>query len=230
MHLKFPVLRYLVHDPIIMINFLLTLVLLTTVMAINIGHLPTIPHISHTPRAVDNTTDVNNANIDKFLFHPRPVQCGEANLLLVGIPPYHPIVKAGGFDPKMIEAILANDTNLLVNSGYNVRMVLFGPEQPLSVLEAQFADIDCWDGTGVGFGERGTTDVGLTERFEDTIHYFRKRAPNGPIMFNSSPTTFLPTLKRHFPIAGGADCAKEGKPGKLLGFRVICDDGVCKKD
>ncbi|KAK4179975.1 hypothetical protein QBC36DRAFT_359131 [Triangularia setosa] len=206
------------HSSIIMMNGVLALLLLTTILAITVNHPPTIPESSslliNSARAVNTT--ITDTSIDQFTFHPRPVSCGEVNLLLVGIPPYHPIVKAGGFDPKMIGAILANDTNLLVASGYNVRMLLFGPEQPLSLLQEQMADVECWEGTGVGFGERGTTDEALTVRFEETIHFFRNRVPNGPIMFNSSPTTFLPTLQRHFPIKGGVDCAKEGMPGKLL--------------
>ncbi|KAK0658293.1 hypothetical protein QBC41DRAFT_287735 [Cercophora samala] len=224
-----PILPSQANFAIIMVNIFLAMVLLATVMAINIGHPPTIPQRNTIPQTTLSPRAADSS-IDRYLFRPRPVQCGEVNLLLVGIPPYHPIVKSAGFDPKMIEAILANDTNLLVASGYNVRMVLFGPEQPLSILEEQMADVDCWEGTGVGFGERGTTDEALTARFEDTIQYFKKKVPDGPIMFNSSPTTFLPTLQRHFPIEGGRDCAKEGRPGKLLGFRVICDDSVCKKD
>ncbi|KAK0748485.1 hypothetical protein B0T21DRAFT_277736 [Apiosordaria backusii] len=201
---------------ILLLNGILAFVLLTTVFALNVEHPATVAHAAPTARSVDTTSVANTTSIDEFTFHPQPVPCGEVNLLLVGIPPYHPLVKAGGFDPRMIEAILTNDTDLLVASGYNVRMLLFGPEQPLSVLQEQMADVSCWHGTGVGFGERGTTDEALTVRFEETIHFFRNRVPKGPIMFNSSPTTFLPTLQRHFPIRDGVDCKKVGTPGKLL--------------
>ncbi|KAK4205698.1 hypothetical protein QBC40DRAFT_260593 [Triangularia verruculosa] len=221
-----------------LLNGVITLIWVATIICINVGRPPTTTtppaakpsDIIITARSLANTTFPNStAPTDDLTSKPRPVSCGEANILLAGIPPYHPLVTTSGFDPDFISQLLSNDTALLVSSGYNVRMLLFGPEQPLSLLQEQMADIDCWHGTGVGFGERGTTDEELTIRFEDTMDFFRKTVPRGPIMFNSSPTTFLPALQRHFPIEGGVDCEREGRPGKLLGFRVFCDESVCKK-
>jgi hypothetical protein len=40
-----------------------------------------------------------------------------------------------------------------------------GPEQPVSVLEDQLKGIN-WDGTGVGFGVRGSPLQNLTVRLE----------------------------------------------------------------
>ena len=46
-------------------------------------------------------------------------------------------------------------------------VVLMGPEQPLSVLSGQMDGIN-WDGTGVGYGVRGSRLENLTLRFAGT--------------------------------------------------------------
>jgi hypothetical protein len=38
-----------------------------------------------------------------------------------GLPAYHPLVAAQGWDPVMVDTALRNDTVTLVKAGYNVR-------------------------------------------------------------------------------------------------------------
>lgn len=51
------------------------------------------------------------------------------------------------------------------DSGIFNLVVLMGPEQPISVLSDQLEGIN-WDGTGVGFGVRGSPLQNLTVRLE----------------------------------------------------------------
>nr|KAK5442249.1 hypothetical protein LTR18_006102 [Exophiala xenobiotica] len=94
---------------------------------------------------------------------PKP-GCGDLDIIFTGLPPYHPLVTAQGFDSAAVDAALRGDAADIVKAGYNLRVVLMGPEQPLSVLSGQMDGIN-WDGTGVGYGVRGSRLVNLTLRF-----------------------------------------------------------------
>ncbi|KAK3989401.1 hypothetical protein QBC44DRAFT_370142 [Cladorrhinum sp. PSN332] len=158
-----------------------------------------------------------------------PVACGVASFVLTGIPPRHPLVTKEGFDPDVVDQALRADLDTITQAGYNVRIVLFGPEEPLSTLAKNMNDLK-WDGAGVGYGVRAASDDEMTIRFEDIIGLYRKRVPRGPVMFNSSPTSgFLPAIQRRFPLTTGCSHA----PGRNLhlliyGYVVICSNDVCK--
>ncbi|KAK4169845.1 hypothetical protein QBC43DRAFT_250609 [Cladorrhinum sp. PSN259] len=155
----------------------------------------------------------------------KPVACGSTTFVFTGLPPNHPLVTKEGFDPAVIDKALHADQDAMTAAGYNVRIVLFGPEEPVSTLDYHMRDIQNWDGTGVGYGVRVAHDDQMTIRFEDIISLYRQRAAHSPIIFNSSPTSgFLPAIQRRFPIV--ASCANT--PGKNLGYRVICSKDVCK--
>ncbi|KAB5581024.1 hypothetical protein GE09DRAFT_1051482 [Coniochaeta sp. 2T2.1] len=131
------------------------------------------------------------------------------------------MVKAQGFDPAVVDTSLRTDAANIVKAGYNLRVVLMGPEQNVSVLAAQIQGTT-WDGTGIGYGVRGGRSHELTTRLEDIIQLYRDRVPRAPILFDYSPDSALWAVTRKFPRAG-SDCAKS--PGKDLGFGVFCD--VC---
>jgi len=111
------------------------------------------------------------------------------------LPPSHPLVKAQGFDPIFVNKSLTADAADVVKAGYNLRgkfplpsslfsdsqrmqssnsgkfhlpVLLMGPEQPISKLSDQLKGIN-WDGTGVGFGVRGSPLQNLTVRLEGRI-------------------------------------------------------------
>lgn len=69
-----------------------------------------------------------------------------------------------------------------------------------------------WEGTGVGFGERGSNSLELTVQFTETVNTLKDVSPNAPIVFNRSPNTTLEALGRFVPISGKCDKT----PGKDL--------------
>ena len=81
-----------------------------------------------------------------------------------GLPPYHPLVASQGFDPAQVDAGLRADAASIIAAGYNLRVVLMGPEVDTSVLQKQIRGHN-WDGTGVGYGVRGSRLENLTVRF-----------------------------------------------------------------
>ncbi|KAK4220693.1 hypothetical protein QBC38DRAFT_505523 [Podospora fimiseda] len=154
-----------------------------------------------------------------------PLACGQINIVFTGIPPRHPLVTKEGFNPDMIDKALRADLDIITKAGYNVRIVLFGPEEPITTLAENMKDLN-WDGAGVGYGVRAANADEMTIRFEDIISLYRQHVPTGPFMFNSSPSSgFLPAIQRHFPLK--TNCAQS--PGRNLGYVVVCSDDVCKK-
>ncbi|KAL6248735.1 hypothetical protein RBB50_003797 [Rhinocladiella similis] len=148
---------------------------------------------------------------------PKP-SCGDLDIIFTGLPPYHPLVTAQGFDPAVVDAALRGDAANIVKAGYNVRVVLMGPEQPLSVLSSQMDGIR-WDGTGIGYGVRGSRLQNLTLRFADTIDLYRRKAPLAPIVFDHSPDSALWAIEQKWPLS--SNCTNS--PGKDLGFEIFCD-------
>ncbi|KIW55788.1 hypothetical protein PV05_04513 [Exophiala xenobiotica] len=148
---------------------------------------------------------------------PKP-GCGDLDIIFTGLPPYHPLVTAQGFDPAAVDAALRGDAADIVKAGYNLRVVLMGPEQPLSVLSGQMDGIN-WDGTGVGYGVRGSRLENLTLRFTDTIDLYRHKAPFVPIVFDHSPDSALWAIQQKWPLS--TNCSNS--PGKDLGFEIFCD-------
>jgi hypothetical protein len=120
-------------------------------------------------------------------------------------------------------------------------VVLMGPEKNISVLGDQVKGIT-WDGTGIGYGVRGsrrvdltlrlqgkhdsrppkymqiTRDTGLTERWlVDIIQLYRAQAPSAPILFDYSPDSALWAIQQQFPLS--SNCTES--PGKnLVGLRA----------
>lgn len=118
-----------------------------------------------------------------------------------------------GFDPKKVEAALKADAANILKAGYNLRVVLFGPEQPASRIADELAKDDIkWDLTGIGYGVRGARSPELTVRLEDIIQTYRDKAPKAPIVFDYSPDSAEWAIKRKLPLAG--NCTDT--PGKDL--------------
>ncbi|KAF2672199.1 hypothetical protein BT63DRAFT_452696 [Microthyrium microscopicum] len=164
------------------------------------------------------------------------------NIFMTGISAYHPTTKSQGFNPAIIDTAIRADAIAMRKAGYNVRrtyippystpsilvflipstndppVVLIGPEQPLTLLESQLADIE-WAGTGVGFGVRGSKSQELTTRFEDIIQTYRKYAPSAPMVFNAGPQSVVGGLQRLVPLADG--CVNG--TGRDLGIRTFCE-------
>ncbi|KAK5936858.1 hypothetical protein PMZ80_010977 [Knufia obscura] len=90
--------------------------------------------------------------------------CGEVDVIFTGLPPYHPLVTSQGFNATEVDIGLRADAANIVKAGYNLRVVLMGPEQPLDVLADQMTGVD-WDVIGVGYGVRGSRLENVTIRF-----------------------------------------------------------------
>lgn len=100
-----------------------------------------------------------------------------------GLPPFHPLVLEQGFDPNMVDNALRRDAAEIVEAGYNLRgesrtwrnaisadayliiVVLAGPEQDVGIYADRLKGRK-WQGTGVGYGVRGTRLPDLTIRLE----------------------------------------------------------------
>ena len=104
----------------------------------------------------------------------------------------------------------------MLAAGYNSRVVLFGPEQPLDVLVEQLNGIH-WHGTGVGYGVRGSRLENVTIRFEEILDLYREVAPGAQVMFDHSPDSALWAVERYFPLA--EDCTDS--PGTDL-VSLLC--------
>ncbi|KAK4935069.1 hypothetical protein LTR10_023801 [Elasticomyces elasticus] len=144
--------------------------------------------------------------------------CGELNMIVAGLPPYHPLVTGQGFNATAVNAALRADAVNITKAGYNLRVVLFGPEQNISVLDNQMNGIN-WDGTGIGYGVRGSNLENLTVQFTNMVDLYRHRAPYAPMVFDHSPDSTLWAIQERFPLS--SDCADS--PGQDLGFNIFCD-------
>ncbi|CAH0038751.1 unnamed protein product [Clonostachys solani] len=151
--------------------------------------------------------------------YPENPGCGDINVLYTGLPAYHPYVVEQGWDPSMVDASIRSDTQNLINAGYNTRIVLMGPEEDISQMEARFKDVE-FHVTGIGYGMRPSKIPEVITRFEDNVFLFNRLVPDTPTVYNYNPNTFLWSVERRFPIK--EDCSK--KPGKDLGYVEICDD------
>lgn len=107
------------------------------------------------------------------------------NFASSGLPPFHPLVIEQGFDPNMVDNALRRDAAEIVEAGYNLRgesrtsgwrnaisadayliiVVLAGPEQDVGIYADRLKGRK-WQGTGVGYGVRGTRLPDLTIRLE----------------------------------------------------------------
>ncbi|KAI0154913.1 hypothetical protein GGR57DRAFT_100004 [Xylariaceae sp. FL1272] len=147
--------------------------------------------------------------------------CGELDLFFTGIPAYHPLVTALGEDPDKINRTVHLDAQNLINAGYNIRVVLAGPEVPISVFQDEMRRDrtgKSWNATGIGFGLRGYQRQDTTVEFTDLITLFRSEAPEAPILFDYNTTTFLWATQQYLPLS--SDCV--GAAGADLGFTVLC--------
>ena len=116
----------------------------------------------------------------------------------------------------------------MLAAGYNLRVVLMGPEQNISTF-ASFATVPetvdgklrPWDGTGVGFGIRGSASPVVTMWFEQIIQTYRTKAETAPIMFNFTSSTALWAIMRNFPVPAEGCTGKEGR-NLVSGGSVSC--------
>lgn len=96
----------------------------------------------------------------------------------------------------------------------------------MTVLENQMEGIN-WDGTGIGYGVRGSHLQNLTIQFGgksklcnksdqliilDILQLYKERAPRAPSVFDYSPYSFLWAVHNRFPLS--SNCTNE--PGKDL--------------
>ncbi|KAI9705289.1 MAG: hypothetical protein M1820_005288 [Bogoriella megaspora] len=144
--------------------------------------------------------------------------CGEVSVFFTGLPPYHPLVIEQGFDPAKVDAGIREDSANIRKAGYNLRTVLMGPEQSMSVLDGRLQGI-AWGVNGIGFGVRGSNRDDLTVRLKDTIKTFHTCAPSAPVVFDHSFTTGLWAIQQELPLAG--NCTNS--PGQDLGYETYCD-------
>lgn len=199
---------------------------------------------------VSRTADTNSRQ-------PNKVNCGAINIVAIGLPWNHPLVTQEGFDPTIVEAALREDHNAIVDAGYNVKTLLFGPEEDSNeILSHHMAGVN-WAATGVGYDVRGGNSEEITVHFENVVQIFHDSVTNGRMIFNSAagghPGSMVPAIQRHFQTVG--DCRKFHAPGKDLartaffpgrpnfkfpfhlkankcvtqGLEVICSDSVCVK-
>ncbi|ETI22892.1 hypothetical protein G647_04686 [Cladophialophora carrionii CBS 160.54] len=96
-----------------------------------------------------------------------------------GLPPYHPLVIQQGFNASAVDGGLRGDAADILKAGYNLRVILMGPEQNISVLANE------------------TTGV----RWDDIIQLFRDKAPQAPILFDYSYVTALWAIQSRFPLS-----------------------------
>ncbi|KAF5012643.1 hypothetical protein FDECE_1274 [Fusarium decemcellulare] len=146
--------------------------------------------------------------------------CGKVNVFYTGLPAYHPVSRASGIDPAELDAGLRNGTEAMIKAGYNVRMVLAGPEQDISRLKSRMDGID-WQVTGIGYGVRASKTHEMIIRFEDLIKLFNT-IPNAPIVFNYGAEDLVWSVQHRLPILG--NCTEHS--GELLGYEEFCDE-IC---
>lgn len=60
-----------------------------------------------------------------------PRGCGEVNVFMTGLPPYHPLVIALGLDPAMVDRMLHEDAARIIARGYNLRGKFAHPKSRL---------------------------------------------------------------------------------------------------
>lgn len=72
-----------------------------------------------------------------------------------------------GYPPEEADGAIRNSTAEMVAAGYNVAMVLSGPEMDISLLANEMKGVD-WHVTGIGFGMRGANNTEAVGRFEGT--------------------------------------------------------------
>ncbi|EME44778.1 hypothetical protein DOTSEDRAFT_72280 [Dothistroma septosporum NZE10] len=152
-------------------------------------------------------------------YDPKP-KCRQVNAFLSGLPPNHPLVIEQGYSPAAVNDALRADFKNILAAGYNIRFVLSGPEKGQDIIANRLKGTN-WDGTGVGFGVRGSNYEVLTADFEDILATYRKDADEAVFFFNRSPNTTSEALQRRLPLPKGCP------PGKDLGFEIYCDPSVC---
>ncbi|EQB51122.1 hypothetical protein CGLO_09367 [Colletotrichum gloeosporioides Cg-14] len=143
--------------------------------------------------------------------------CGKYNFVFAGLPWNHPAIAASGFTPQQVEAGIRQDMAAIVKAGYNIKAVLFGPEDSLDFLSSELKGVD-WTAVGVGFGIRGSPSPNITRRFMDIIQLYRDETPRERILFNYSPVTSLWAIQQYFPLP--MNCTDN--MGKDLGIAIKC--------
>ncbi|KAM0809510.1 putative 1,3-beta-glucanosyltransferase [Seiridium cardinale] len=137
--------------------------------------------------------------------------CGEINVFYTGLPSYHPLVVKQGWDPVEVDLGIIGDTRAMIEAGYNVKLVVAGPEQDIGMIRNALNGTR-WDVTGVGYGVRPATIPEIVTRFEDLLQLFKEETPEARTVFNIGPTSLLWSVQRRFPLK--STCA--ARPGKYL--------------
>ncbi|VUC23405.1 unnamed protein product [Clonostachys rosea] len=163
--------------------------------------------------------------------HPRKVAwpqkkgCGEINIIFTGFPAFHgPYTGPPEYSPEGIDLALRNNTIDLVQSGYNMHVILQGLEEPATNIADRMKN-KTWDLTGVGFGQRGSNRPEVTNRLEDVLLLYRENAPLAPHIFNWSPDSFAAAVKARAPLS--EDCTNS--PGQLITYEEVCTPENCEK-
>ncbi|CAI6099339.1 unnamed protein product [Clonostachys chloroleuca] len=120
---------------------------------------------------------------------PENSGCGEINVVYT----YVPAVAA--------DAGLRQDAQKLIDAGCNTRIVLMGPDEDTSQLEARFQHVE-FHVAGIGFGMRPATIPEIITGFENNNFLFRKTVPDTSTVYNYGPNTLLWSVARRFFIKG----------------------------
>ncbi|KAH9227402.1 hypothetical protein K456DRAFT_1730307 [Colletotrichum gloeosporioides 23] len=142
------------------------------------------------------------------------------NVFYTGLPPYHPLALAEGWDPELVDKGVRNDAIELVQAGYNVYVIGAGPEIPIAVIAQKMREKGVqWHITGIGMGIRASTNPVVIHRLEDLVQFFRRETPTAQQVFNSGPRSCLESVQYRV----GRDASNDGHQGKLLGYEELFD-------
>ncbi|KAK1838813.1 hypothetical protein CCHR01_18562 [Colletotrichum chrysophilum] len=141
------------------------------------------------------------------------------NVFYTGLPPYHPLAIAEGWDPELVDKGVRNDAIELVKAGYNVYVIGAGPEIPIAVIAEKMREKGVqWHITGIGMGIRASSNPLVIHRLEDLVQVFRRDTPTAQQVFNSGPRSCLESVQYRT-----GHIRNEGHHGKLLGYEELFD-------
>ena len=169
-------------------------------------HLPRIQFPSnHRPITVARSTFSSRSYSSRPTLHIHFLTC------ISGLPAYHPLVGAQGFNQTAVDLALYNISNAIVQAGYNLKIAFLGPERPLSDLEQSITEeygVN-FDGAIIGAGIRASVVPQLIVQFEDMLETIGTLIPDVRFLFNGNVESTLPAIQRVFPI--NETCTTPGK-------------------
>ncbi|KAI9902224.1 hypothetical protein N3K66_004041 [Trichothecium roseum] len=146
--------------------------------------------------------------------------CGEVNVFYTGLPGFHKYVREQGFNTTLVDKAIRASADAMVQAGYNVKIVLAGPEQDQDEWASHIDEDITWDITGIGNGMRSASIPEVITKFEDNLITFKEKVPEAPTVFNYNADSFLWSIQRRAPLA--SDCADS--PGTLYDYIELCQE------